>query len=250
MMLLLCCAAIRRGEALRDLVELFWFKYSQLQHAVRNGDEDLVSILDREIEPALDAVFRREARNAGELREQFQLMVDLLREECEDRACVLRQSGYIQSLLSRYFGARTSRLAALPFSGHEASRILRGVTEDGLLNEAILESLPDRVAVITTDYRYLYSNSANALHLNEKPIDLVGRHLIEFIGIQRFESRVKRHLDRCFAGETIEYNYISSRSSAGVTRCRMAPCRSNAKTVIGAILMLQDAAGGRGSIAA
>lgn len=226
---------------MKALVELFWFKYSQLQHAVKTGNEKLISMLDREIEPALTAVLHREASDVSELRSQFQFVVDLLREESEDKACVLRQAHNFKFLLDHYFGTEE---AARPFglTRAEGVRPLTAprVAEDGLLNEAILDSLPDRVAVITTDYRYLYSNSLNAERFSEKPIDLVGRHVVEFIGVQRFDGRVKRHLDRCFAGEVVEYDYISSRRGNAITRCRMTPCMSAAGSVLGAILVLQE----------
>lgn len=226
---------------MKALVELFWFKYSQLQHAVKAGNERLVSMLDREIEPALAAVLHKEAIDVSELRSQFQFVVDLLREESDDKACVLRQAQNFKLLLDRYFGAEET---ARPFEV-KPPEIVRPstagrVVEDGLLNEAILDSLPDRVAVIATDYRYIYSNPLNAKRFSEKPIDLVGRHIVEFIGVQRFESRVKRHLDRCFAGEVVEYDYISPRQGNVVTRCRMTQCLSAAGNVLGAILVLQE----------
>lgn len=236
---------------MKALVELFWFKYSQLQHAVKTGNERLISMLDREIEPALAAVMHREVSDVSELRSQFQLVVDLLREEADDKACVLRQAQNFKLLLDRYFGTEET---AQPFrlGLAETGRPVASprVVEDGLLNEAILDSLPDRVAVITTDYRYIYSNPLNAERFSEKPIDLVGRHIVEFIGVQRFESRVQRHLDRCFAGEVVEYDYISPRKGSAVTRCRMTPCMSAAGNVLGAILVLQDALEARGPIAA
>jgi len=236
---------------LKALVELFWFKYSQLQHAVKAGNEDLVSMLDREIEPALAAVLHREAQDASELRSQFQFVVDLLREESDDRACVLRQAHNFKLLLDRYFGAEEG-VKPLALAQAEGMRPVAAprVVEDGLLNEAILDSLPDRVSVITTDYRYLYSNPLNAERFSEKPIDLVGRHVVEFIGVQRFESHVKRYLDRCFAGEVVEHDYISSRRGNALTRCRMTPCMSGAGKVLGAILVLQELVESRDPMAA
>lgn len=208
-------------------------------------------MLDREIEPALAAVLHKEAADVSDLKIQFQFVVELLREEAEDKACVLRQAHNFKLLLDRYFGAdETVRPFRVEFP--EAGRPVMSprVVEDGLINEAILDSLPDRVAVITTDYRYLYSNPLNAESLCEKPMDLVGRHIAEFVGVQRFESRVKRHLDRCFAGEIVEYNYISPRPGSIATRCRMTPCMSAAGNVLGAILVLQPMQEARGPIAA
>lgn len=208
-------------------------------------------MLDREVEPALAAVLNREASDASELRSQLQFVVDLLREESDDRACVLRQAHHFKLLLDRYFGTDAAERpfdAVLP----ETARPMAAprVVEDGLLNEAILDCLPDRVAVIATDYRYIYSNPLNARRFSEKPIDLVGRHIVEFIGMQRFESRVKQHLDSCFAGEVVEYDYLSSHRGSAVTRCRMTPCMSAAGNVLGAILVLQEFMDTRGPIAA
>jgi PAS domain-containing protein len=236
---------------LKALVDSFWFKYSQLQHAVKTGNDRLISMLDREIEPALAVVLDREAGDASELRSQFQFVVDLLREESGDRACVLRQAHHLKLLMDRYFGTEEGAVsfgAALsePVRSVSAPRMM----EDGLLNEAILDCLPDRVAVIATDYRYIYSNPLNAKRFSERPIDLVGRHIVEFIGMQRFESRVKRHLDSCFSGEVVEYDYLSPRRGSAVTRCRMTPCMSAAGNVLGAILLLQERIDTRGPIAA
>ncbi len=237
---------------MKSLVELFWFKYSQLKHAVQSEDEGLVSILDREIEPALASVFRQEAKDNAELREQFQVIIDLLRDGAGDEVRVIRHSSQLESLLDRYFGTLTSPKTEVS-SGLRPLAVRNGNSEpadDGLLNEAILDSLPDRVAVITTDYRYLYSNTANARRFNEKPIDLVGRHIVEYIGIQRFESRVKPSLDRCFSGETVEYTYLSSRQPGAAICCRMTPCRSNAGNILGAIMTLHESRDRRGHIAA
>ncbi|MCF3640108.1 PAS domain-containing protein [Rhizobium sp. TRM95111] len=237
---------------LKTLVELFWFKYSQLKHAIRNGDEKLVSVLDREIEPSLSLIFHRQAASVGELRDQFQFMVDLLREECEDRSCVQRQASYIQGLLDRYFGMPSNPRVIEPMRPRLSSSVVRSpyLVDEGFLSDVILDSIPDRVAVITTDYRYLYSNPVNAEHLNHKPIDLIGRHIIEFIGVQRFENRVKPMLDRCFSGEIVEYNYVSPRVVNGMTHCRMAPCRSGGSKMLGALLTLRRSADGRDPMAA
>ncbi|MEW9615046.1 PAS domain-containing protein [Shinella sp. S4-D37] len=200
-------------------------------------------MLDREIEPALAAVLQKEAGDASELRAQFQCVVDLLREEADDKACVLRQAHHLKLLLDRCFGAEDAAAPSrmeMPEAGRPVSA--PRVAEDGLLNEAILDSFPDRVAVITTDYRYLYSNPLNAESFSGKPIDLVGRHIVEFIGVQRFEGRVKRSLDHCFAGDVVEYDYVSQRRGGAITRCRMTPCLSAAGNVLGAILVLQETA--------
>lgn len=238
---------------MNNLIGLFWFKYSQLQLAVRSGDELLADILDREIEPMLREIYEAKAANVADARLQFQLLIDILRKEADDASCVLRHSSILQTLVDRYFsnvGTEDRSSRWLPMS-QSAAALFKGRADEGFLNEAILDCLPDRIAVITPDYRYLYTNPVNAGRLELRPIDLVGRHIVEFVGIQRFEQRVKPNLDKCFAGETVDYTFSKEMNGRTlVVRCRMNPCRSGTGKLIGAILVLQEIADRRRAIAA
>ncbi|MCA1440691.1 PAS domain-containing protein [Ensifer sp. IC4062] len=233
------------------LIELFWFKYSQLQYAVKAADEHLIGILDRELDPILKAVYDQKAVSIEDARLQFHFLIDILRAEAADMACVLRHSKLLQSLIDRYFAATgVADLTGLDLEG-PARLPSKGLADEGLLNEAILDCLPDRIAVITPDYRYLYTNPANASHLESRPMDLIGRHIVEFIGLQRFEQRVKAYLDRCFGGEVVEYTFAKNVDARTVVvRCRMTPCLSSNSKLIGAILVIQEHADRRRAIAA
>ena len=243
---------------MQALVELFWLKYFQLQHAVKAGDDVLVGILDRDIGPVLSAIYEENVASVADARIQFQFVLDLLAKEADDVSSVFRQRDALQNLMNRYFavgggdilGKEWSRQASTsPAAGPVTGG--KGRADEGFLNEAILDCLPDRVAVITPDYRYLYSNPVNAARLEQRPMDLVGRHVVEFIGIQRFEQRVKPNLDRCFAGEVVEYTFSKDVDNrVVVVRCRMTPCLSSTGKIIGAILILQEIADRRRAIAA
>ncbi|WP_428412134.1 PAS domain-containing protein [Pararhizobium sp.] len=236
---------------MKALIELFWFKYSQLQYAVKSGDDLLISILDREIDPVLTAIYEEKAGNVHDARMQFQFVLDLLRKEADDVSSVLRQREALQTLADRYFSTGSNEIAGQSWKSPPPVVALKGRADEGFLNEAILDCLPDRVAVITPDYRYLYSNPLNAARLEERPMDLVGRHIVEFVGIQRFEQRVKPNLDRCFSGELVDYTFAKDVGNRTVVvRCRMTPCMSGTGKVIGAILVLQEIADRRRSIAA
>ncbi|WEX76060.1 PAS domain-containing protein [Sinorhizobium numidicum] len=236
---------------MNHLIELFWFKYSQLQYAVRTADEHLIGILDRELDPMLRAIYDEKAVSVEEARLQFQFLIDILRVEADDVNSVLRNSQLLRSLVNRYFAATgAASLAGLDL---DRSRKVpsKGRADEGLLNEAILDCFPDRIAVITPDYRYLYTNPVNANYLQSRPMDLIGRHIVEFIGIQRFEQRVKAYLDRCFAGEILDYNFAKTvNDRTVVVRCSMTPCMSSTGKLIGAILVIQEHADRRRAIAA
>ncbi|MBP1857188.1 PAS domain-containing protein [Rhizobium herbae] len=234
------------------LIDLFWFKYSQLRYAVKSGDDLLISILDREIEPVLSSIYQERAETVADARLQFQFILDLLRKEADDVSSVLRQRDALQMLAERYFSTGSGEiLGKLGVSSPAPVAALKGRVDEGFLNEAILDCLPDRIAVITPDYRYLYTNPVNASRLEERPMDLVGRHIVEFVGIQRFEQRVKPNLDKCFSGEKVDYTFAKDVDNRTiVVRCRMTPCLSGTGKIIGAILMLQEIADRRRSIAA
>ncbi len=236
---------------MKELIDLFWFKYSQLQYAVKSGDDLLINILDREIEPVLQAIYHEEARDSVDARLQFQFVLDLLQKEAGDVSSVLRQRDVLQTLADRYLQAGSGDGFEKSFAPRTCGSFQKGRVDEGFLNEAILDCMPDRIAVITPDYRYLYTNSVNAARLEARPMDLVGRHIVEFVGIQRFEQRVKPNLDRCFAGELVDYTFAKELESRTIiVRCRMTPCMSSTGKIIGAILILQEIADRRHSIAA
>lgn len=234
---------------MKSLIELFWFKYTQLQQAARAGDDLLMEILGQEIDPVLTAIYEEVATSVTEARMQFQFVLDLLQKEADDVSSVLRQRDALARLADRYFGEDGYSSAAA--SQLSIPSIRKARMDEGFLNEAILDCMPDRIAVITRDYRYLYTNPINAARLEERPMDLVGRHVVEFVGLQRFETRVKPNLDKCFSGELVDYTFAKDVDGRTlVVRCRMTPCRSSTGKIIGAILILQEIADRRRSIAA
>ncbi|SIQ15652.1 PAS domain S-box-containing protein [Rhizobium sp. RU20A] len=235
---------------MRDLVDRFWLKHAQLQQAVESSNDALVDSLDRELDDLIKAIHEIEADGFEDARLQFEFFTSLMKAEAQDFACVTRNSELLSQLAQRYFD---TDMAAKERYGIRLPETLRPnpLSQETYLNEAILDAMPDRIAVVTTDYRYLYSNPANAAYLDQRPMDLIGRHIVEFIGIQRFEQRVKAKLDACFAGEVVEYSFTKTQDGRTiVVRCRMTPCYSGAGKLIGAILILQETADRRRSIAA
>jgi PAS domain S-box-containing protein len=234
-----------QGVILLALFHAFSMKCTQIQRAIRTGDDELVTVLDRELEPLVAAIVAYRAGSVLEIYMQLQFMSNLIRQESEDRTCVLRNSAALSILLDRYFaGASESAVETLlAFASEKPARADAAFDSESLFSDMVLDSMPDRVAVITRDYRYLYSNTANSQHLNRKPMDMIGRHLSEFIGVERFEQRAKPHLDACFSGEAIEYVYESRQAEDGQARnarCRMRPLRAAKGEIIGALLILQE----------
>jgi PAS domain-containing protein len=227
------------------LFHAFSTKCLQIQRAIKIGDDILVGSLDRELEPLIAAILGYKAKDVLEIYMQLQFMGNLIREEADDRSSVVRNCSALSTLLHRYFsGADEATIEMLLSFSHERPDHRNSVfNNDDILSDIVLDSLPERVAVITRDYRYLYSNAANNDYLQVNSIDLLGRHIGDIIGHDRFEQRAKHKLDACFAGEMVDYIYHSyfADDLGRSMRCRMTPLRAGRGEIIGALLMLQDA---------
>ncbi len=226
------------------LFHAFSTKCNQIQRAIKLGDDELVASLDSELEPLIAAILAFKATSLLEIYMQLQFMNNLIREEADDRSRVMRNSASLSGLIDRYFGGANEAAGEVlrTFSSEKIGRDdVFGFEEGSFLNDVILDSLPDRVAVITQDYRYLYSNAANSEFLESKPMELVGRHISEFVGCEYFESSVKPRLNACFAGEKVECLYPSHREiePGKVFHCTMTPLRTKAE-VIGALVVMHE----------
>ncbi|PZU85797.1 MAG: diguanylate cyclase [Shinella sp.] len=234
-------------ERLLPLFEAVSMKSVQLQQAIRVGDDQLVRLLDRELDPLISAVVNYRAVNMREVQLQLRFVGNLIREDADDRSCVLRHAATLSILLDRYFGSDVKAASDVPTDAPKAL----GLGEDDLLNESILNNLPDRVAVVTLDYRYLYANPAHASFVGSTPLDLVGRRIFDLLGDIEASVAIEKYLDRCFAGEPVDCSYFHrGEGFCSLMRCRLTPLRTPRGDVIGAVLMLMDGVKAADEIAA
>lgn len=234
-----------KNDNLVPLFEAVSLKCQQLQQAIRVGDDHLVRLLDRELEPLIAAVVDYRAHSEREVQQQLRFIGNLIREDADDRSCVLRHSAMLSVLIDRYFGCDEHRVTA-PAATRVRPSDLPG--DDVFLNETILNSLPDRVAVVTTDYRYLYSNPLHSRFYGRQPLDIIGRHVAELVGADFFEEVARDRLDRCFLGATLDFDGMlqSMRGGGGRVRCRMSPLAAPHGRIIGALIVMQDMPQGAG----
>ncbi|WP_454289545.1 PAS domain-containing protein [Rhizobium arsenicireducens] len=236
---------------LLPLFEAVSLKNSQLQQAIRVGDDRLVRLLDRELDPLIAAVVDYHAKDDAEVHMQLRFVGNLIREDADDRSCVQRHAAVLSILLDRYFGDRGDQIGRAPGLPPAAVFEARIDGEDTYLNESILDSMPDRVAVVTHDYRYLYANRAHAELLGVTQLELVGRNLFDFIDDAKAAQEIRRQLGWCLSGERSEVSYWWQGAGVVVAlQGRAAPLRTPRGDVIGAIITLVGERRQAGGIAA
>jgi PAS domain S-box-containing protein len=70
--------------------------------------------------------------------------------------------------------------------------------------ERAIDGANELIAALDTDYRYLFANPAYRAFHNIETEDVSGMTLTETLGTDLFE-RIKPHIDRALAGDTVEY---------------------------------------------
>lgn len=237
-----------RDSNLRALFEAVSLKNLQLQQAVRSGNDQLVRVLDREIDPLISALISYRATDIDDIYLQMRLLTKLLREDADDRSCVLRHASMLTLLVERYFGPK--RGEETPFPTISTVRALQD-GDDVQLNEQILNNLPERVAVVTCDYRYLFANTAMARMLGLRQMDIIGRSVFD-LGLATGNSDwLQEALDSAFMGRSGSFlARLPAVTADGEMRGRFGPLRAVDGSVSGAILTLGEAESVFGDVAA
>ena len=224
------------------LIDLFWSKYADLREAVDVDDEASMAAIERELDPLLLAVLGSEEQDPAAIQAQFRFALDLLNAEADDRGCVRRNAHLLQTLVERYLSPAASAGPRHDCSDNTDPEIIDLATATGVLDDALLNRVSDRIMLIAPGYRVLYSNDTNAKRMRMAREELVGRHIAELIGLHRFRNEFEPRLQRCFEGESAAVTYAEDVDGQTIVmRCRMSPfVRSS--TLVGALVVIQETA--------
>jgi len=105
----------------------------------------------------------------------------------------------------------------------------------------LLDRISDRAAICDRQYRYLFSNRANAAFHHKPPAEMVGKPVATIVGKRRFEEITAPAMEKCFAGQSISFpvSYISgNRTMTYSISCE--PMRDDAGDVVAAICISRD----------
>jgi len=225
---------------LKDLIELFWLRYTELQSAVGKNEADKIAVLERELEQLLDKIAGSKTENAEEIREQFRFAIDLLNHEAEDLGCVQRNSEILRTLVDRYVGLSRKSKAV----GDEDADIgsFEWQHRHLVFDEDMLSDLGEPVVVVSPGYRVSYANGLDTFQRNA-PEGLVGCHIAELVGVHRFQNDLREKLDNCFKGDASKYTYAEDSNGHTVVKSlEMSPCYSSAYKLVGAMVVIREIA--------
>lgn len=239
-----------RDANLRLLSEAVSQKNRQLQQAIRSGNDDLVRAIDREIDPLMADLISYRASHTDDIYLQMRLVTTLLREDADDRSCVLRHASTLALLVERYFGPRRTQVAGPVWAPAAIDAPIQD--DDEMLNETILNNLPERIAVVTRDYRYLFANPPMAELLGAAQMDLIGQSVFEVRLEPELREPLREALDLAFSGRVGALSTVFRSGMEGriVLRARYSPLRASRGLVNGAVLTFGDSESMIGGMAA
>lgn len=97
--------------------------------------------------------------------------------------------------------ARPQREPVMP----DLERTSQGRVNVTSLQYRYFDSLTDRVAILDAEYRYIFTNAANARFHARPASEFVGLHNWQLVGKTFFETRNKARFDICLTGQSVSF---------------------------------------------
>jgi len=221
---------------LSGLIQQFERLAGDLVTAASHENEAEVGRIDARIQGLTERLFRIRVRSRSEILAQIGFFKRLAQKNSEDGSSVTRYTDAMTSLFERYMDLGAGLKP-------EAAGLMTVPVQDGYdpsVHELALDCLPERVAIIGLDYRYIYCNKRNAEFHRKRPSEFIGRPLFDLIDMERFQTRAKPNLDRCFAGGCLSYDYEVADPSGRMieVNCRMTPFTGADGSTVGAMLVV------------
>ena len=214
-------------------IELFDRFGADLAEAIRRDDQAAILKADRALVDQLQKILAHHATDRLEIDRQIRFLSTLMERNADDVDSVIKYKTALLALFARYLDEAGG-------DGVLAKSVVTRSRNDASPQEMLLNSLEERVGVVGLDYRYIFTNERNAQFHQVRPSAFIGRHIVEFIGEERFATRVKAKLDQCFAGASLNYSYeiTDAYGQSFAVSCRMTPFRDGSDQIAGAIVML------------
>ena len=123
----------------------------------------------------------------------------------------------------------------------ERIAVMERVRRDHQLYLAVLSQVQDRISVIDAEYRYRFSNQRNLDAYGVTLADLIGRHVQDMVGPERF-ARARPNIDRALRGGAVNYVHdLALRDgSTGWVDVSMRPFRPDGRHIEGVVVTMRD----------
>ncbi|KAF0677206.1 PAS fold PAC domain containing protein [Profundibacterium mesophilum KAUST100406-0324] len=229
---------MRIGQLIADLT----FTQARLRASfAEEGSARIQAELVREAARVMDAIERYVPDTEAELREQVQFF--MIRASRAKRSVTRERDTEIALRLLHRHSPQFRTLAPRQEVAHPRSPAPRNAapSSDQRMSSYVFHS-PERVCAVDRDYRYLATSATNASFNRRSQVGMIGMHVVEIIGLSRFNDRAREMFDRCLGGKVHEYYYDLQHEdgTTRIIRCQMKPVHDEIGTIYCALAYMTD----------
>jgi PAS domain S-box-containing protein len=133
------------------------------------------------------------------------------------------------------------RTAELTRANEDLTREIAERNQAEYLTGQIFESSPDSVSIIGKDYRYQRVNPAYERNWGIPAERIVGMQVADLLGREVFEQKIKANVERCFAGEHVDYaDWFVDAFGRRYLAVSYSPLRPDSERVEAALIISRD----------
>jgi PAS domain S-box-containing protein len=153
-------------------------------------------------------------------------------------ALLMMRVGAARHELERRVAERTAELTR---SNDNLKREIVEHNQAEYLTRQVFECSPDAVLIIGIDYRYKRINPVHERNWGMPAGSMIGMHVIDLLGVEFFENKLRPVLDRCFTGESVTFEeWFDNALGHRFLSVSYSPLRSDSQQVEAALVITRD----------
>ena len=208
------------------------------------GIEGLYS-LDSEASDLIGQIRDFQPDDLSSLKEKFRFFISLLEKEREEICNTDALDSLIEMLngdLGANLDARLGRAGPGVLGDPEACEDFQNREDFEAINAYDLVGVShDRVSIIDPSFRYVNTSQRNGTFYHLSPEAIIGKHVGELIGENRFEGRARRFLEQALSGKRQQYfHQLEVQGKNRIMSCEMMPLYTSAHEVAGTMVGMND----------
>lgn len=228
--------------ALEAIIKAFRQAEENLGRALETGSIETVRSAERRLSELHTAICRFPTSSFTQFSTQIRFLVDRIARQSGADA---ENTDYVElrNLLTDRFARAQEALPETLVADAPDDRTMRDNSTpfDFITVAELVGWSSDRVSIIGTDFRYLHTSIGNGSFYKTEPARIVGQHLGDIIGANRFETRAKSYLEASFARGAQDYTHsLQVDGRHHIMNCRMTPVRDRHNVLIGSLVIMRD----------
>ncbi len=222
--------------SLDKLVEQYYRLDKDINLAIQESHSfDVIKTIDERMVDLSHKISEHKPRDLDELKNKLSFFVSqaLPKHEMDNGSSAISA---IVNILENDFSFSMHNIMPLGGAGNEDASSFKQVNAYDLVSTS-----HDRISIVDSNFRYVNTSQRNGEFYQFKPHEIIGKHVGDMIGENRFEGRAKGFFEKSFSGKKQEYFHsLETERGARIMSCQMMPLRGRENNVYGSMVAMSD----------